>query len=101
MAGVLLAAAFGYVLDGTVGAAIVCVAVAAVLVGHGMSQRDAASTWLVGLGVFSSLSRLDVGATQAALGDLRVPIMVVGVAVALLVGIVTERGRPPDPARSS
>lgn len=87
VAGVCLTVAVGYAFEGSFSGAIITLAASAVLIGHAVAQRGVASSWLVALGFFASLNKLDLTA-QRAFGDLRGPVIIGGSAVALLIGVL-------------
>jgi hypothetical protein len=93
VAGVSLTASVGYVLEGSGSGAVLTFLIAALLTGHAIAQGAVWLSWLLALGLFSSLSKLDIAATERAFGDLRIPIMVGGSALALLIGVFQQQRR--------
>src|SRR6266850_815942 len=93
--GVGLAAGFGYLWSGTSWPAIAAALLA--LVVEVVSWRLRGSlrgTWLIGLGLCSTLSKIDADLSASALGILRLPVIVGGSLIALVYGaLVEERAR--------
>jgi len=82
--------------------------VAAMLVTDGLRRGAMPGLWLVALGFFASVSRLSVTETEAALGALRIPMIVGGSLLAIALGSVIDaefrislRRAHPDFARAA
>lgn len=90
LAGITLSATFGYALSGSVYGVAATLIVAALLVTDGLRRGAMPGLWLVALGFFASGSRLSVTETEAALGALRIPMIVGGSLLAIAVGFVVD-----------
>jgi len=89
--GITLSATLGNALSGSVSGAAATLSVTALLVADALRRGGLPGLWLVAFGFCAFVSRLSVTETEAALGALRIPLIVGGSLLAIAVGYLYDR----------
>jgi hypothetical protein len=88
--GVILSATLGYAVGGSDYGVVATVIIAGLLAADALRRGGAPGLWLVALAFCASVSRLSVTEIDAALGGLRVPLIVGGSLAAIAIGFVID-----------